>query len=509
MTKSENQSDLSRDMLIAVLDHMPTPVYLKDENTNFVASNIAHCKMVGRPVEELRGRNDFDFFPRELATAFNAVDVEVIKTGKAIVLEEVIQDAETGQQKTILTRKARLVGQDGRYYLIGTNSDLTEMRNRENQYRALTETVPVGVAQIDENQTLLHANPLFNAYCGGDGTETDQKRLLDKLILINPGFPGLACKFEAVIQGLGSQPRTVIVISSGWLDLGDVVRSATISIIDISQMSELQRINEEVSRLNTELAASVKKLKDAQDELVQKGRMEQLGQLTATVAHELRNPLGAVRTSAFLLERKLKDKGMGVEAQIERINKGIVRCDNIITQLLDFSRSKQLVCQPGDLDQWLVQLVEEEAKRLPSQVQIELTLGLDGQTVPFDPGRLQRAVINMISNASEAMVGNGDLVAGAGTLSPKISVSTFAKNGHVSLRVADNGPGIPAEVLGRIREPLFTTKSFGTGLGVPAIEQIAVQHGGRLDILSEVGKGSSFTVWMPLENTAAIAEEAA
>ncbi len=91
--------------------------------------------------------------------------------------------------------------------------------------------------------------------------------------------------------------------------------------------------------------------------------MEQLGQLTATVAHELRNPLGAVRTSAFLLERKLKDKGLGIEAQLERINNGIVRCDNIITQLLDFSRTKQLQCQPGDLDDWLTGIVEEEAQK--------------------------------------------------------------------------------------------------------------------------------------------------
>jgi signal transduction histidine kinase len=105
----------------------------------------------------------------------------------------------------------------------------------------------------------------------------------------------------------------------------------------------------------------MKRLKEAQDELVKKGRMEQLGQLTATVAHELRNPLGAVRTSAFLLERKIKGKGLDVEAQIERINKGIVRCDNIITQLLDFSSAHRLL-------QVLVDLVEEAGGRQPGLV---------------------------------------------------------------------------------------------------------------------------------------------
>jgi PAS domain S-box-containing protein len=511
MTKDEGDGAMTErltdsDVLLSILDNLPTSIFVKDEELRFVYSNKLHCAMIGKAEPELLGKCDFDFYPVEDANAFSARDREVVDTGDESISEE-MACREDGMNTPVVTRKVRLEGPNGEIYLIGTNSDLTDIKKRENQYRALSETVPVGVAQIDENLDISFANPLFNAYCGGDGSETDQSRMITKLREANPVFPGQACKFETIVQGLGNQPRTVIVISSGWLDLGDVIRSATVSLIDISQMSELQRINEEVSRLNRELATNVRKLSDAQDELIKKGRMEQLGQLTATVAHELRNPLGAVRTSAFLLERKLKDKGMGVEAQLDRINKGIVRCDNIITQLLDFSRSKQLQCTPGDLDEWLTGVVEEEAKKLPVQVSVELLLGLDGETVPFDPSRLERAVINMINNAVEAMTGTVEQVNAGAVAEPKLTISTFMKKGHVSLRVIDNGPGITPDVLTRIREPLFTTKSFGTGLGVPAIEQIAVQHGGRLDIRSEVGVGSSFTVWLPA--TGAQADEKA
>jgi PAS domain S-box-containing protein len=499
MPETKVVSQLTREMLIEVLDHMPTPVYVKDDQARFIASNISHCRLAGLSYEELIGKNDFDFHSHDKAAVFSAVDKELLETGVAVVREETVVDAETGLNKLVLTRKIRLLGDDGRHYIVGTNADLTEVRRRENQYKALSETVPVGVAQIDEVSGVTFANPLFNAYCGGDGAEMDQARMLTKLKEAHVGFPGQACKFETIVQGLGNQPRTVIVISSGWLDLGDDTRTATVSLIDISQMSELQRINEEVSRLNRELAANVSKLAEAKDELIKKGRLEQLGQLTATVAHELRNPLGAVRTSAFLLERKLSGKGLNVESQIDRINKGIVRCDNIITQLLDFSRSKQLICQAGDLDGWLTGIVEEEVKKLPAIVNVELALGLEGQTVPFDPSRLQRAVINMIGNAVEAMVGQGDKLSTSGQEAPKVTISTYLKNGHCSIRIVDNGPGMPEDVLKRIREPLFTTKSFGTGLGIPAIEQIAVQHGGRLDIETEVGVGSTFTVWLPLE----------
>ncbi len=501
------ENDLKRmfslELLLDIMDHLPTPVYVKDANTNFVYSNTAYATVFGHQFADIVGKSDFEIYGQEAARVFADVDNAVLLSGETSVREESVRVAD-GSVRTVLSRKARLEAPDGQVYLVGTSSDLTEVKKRENQYKALSETVPVGVAQINEELTVSFASPLFNAYCGGDGTEDDQERLIRKLNEQNAGFPGQACKFEAIVQGLGNQPRTAIVISSGWLDLGETTRSATVSLIDISQMTELQRINDEVSRLNNELAANVTKLHAMQDELVQKGRMEQLGQLTATVAHELRNPLGAVRTSAFLLERKLKDKNLGVESQLERINKGIVRCDNIITQLLDFSRTKQLQCQSGDLDAWLTGVVEEEAKKLPHSVSIELVLGVESQMVPFDPSRMERAIINMINNAVEAMT-TGNVAADA-----RVTISTFVKSGHVSVRVTDNGPGMPAEVLERIREPLFTTKSFGTGLGVPAIEQIAVQHGGRLDIRSDVGIGSSFTIWLPLETKHLIdADEAA
>ena len=262
--------------------------------------------------------------------------------------------------------------------------------------------------------------------------------------------------------------------------------------------NSIATINDDVVRMNHELSDNMKMLKNAQDELVKKGRLEQMGQLTATIAHELRNPLGAVRTSAFLIERKIKDKGLGVEPQLVRINNGITRCDNIITQLLDFSRTQKLAARAADLDQWLAKTIEEEAKNLPAVVAIHCYLGLNGMLVPFDPSRLQRAIINLISNASEAMVGNGDDASRYAVKNPIITVSSEALRGYAHIAFSDNGPGISPENISKIREPLFTTKSFGTGLGIPAVEQIATQHGGTLEVTSVLGQGAMFTIKIPL-----------
>jgi signal transduction histidine kinase len=270
---------------------------------------------------------------------------------------------------------------------------------------------------------------------------------------------------------------------------------------------EIQTVNNDMGTLNRQLSDNLAKLHEAQDEALRKGKMAQLGNLTATVAHELRNPLSTVRTSTYLLARKIKDKGLGVEPQLQRINNGIIRCDNIITQLLDFSRSKAVKAEPTVLDVWLEKLIQGEAQRLPESISIECYFGLSDKLVDLEPGRFERAMINLLANASEALVGKGDDPKACFRENPTITVSTRLTARGAEISVADNGPGISAENLSKIREPLFTTKNFGTGLGIPAVEQILEQHSGGLDITSVEGQGATFTMWLPLH--ANLGEQAA
>ncbi len=296
------------------------------------------------------------------------------------------------------------------------------------------------------------------------------------------------------------------------LDLVEAEKERADTARDESDIAraETERINGEVAELNRNLADKIRLLKDAQDEIVKKGRMEQMGQLTATIAHELRNPLGAVRTSAFLVEKKVRGLNLGLEAQLQRINNGVQRCDNIITQLLDYSRNKPLQCNPGNLDEWLSRVVSEEAAKLPRSVNIELVLGLDERQVPFDEARLQRAIINLMANATEAMTTGPKRDAADAPAEHKLWISTRVDGADsVIIQVKDNGPGISTENLAKVREPLFTTKSFGTGLGIPAIEQIAQQHGGRLEIHSRPGEGATFEIYLPFSMTGQLGADAA
>ena len=500
------------DALLQILDLLPTSIFVKDEKLNFVFSNEAHCKVIGSEAEKLLGLSDADFYPRDQAEKFMAADRSVLNSPEPLEFMELATSTD-GSTIYSLTRKARVITSDGATYLVGTNTNVTEMKRyeaeleaKEARYRALAETVPVGIWHLHENGNTIYVNPFMLAILGMTEAEfaaTDPKDML----ACDPAkgvadMIGTASRFETDLMSRGRVVARAMVVSSGWLDKAGVAgRSVMITFVDVTKISDLQTVNDQVTRLNLELSENIKKLKATQEEMVKAGRMAQLGQLTATVAHELRNPLAAVRTSAFVLDRKIKGKGMGVEQQLQRIDNGVVRCDNIISQLLDFARTRPVQRKLVDLDSWLAKVIEEEAAKLPAVVTIECTLGLGGLVAAIDPERMSRSLINLISNASEALVGKGDTLSGGADFVPRIIIKSGRTGRGIEISVTDNGPGISAENLLRIREPLFTTKSFGTGLGLPAVEKILEQHGGGLEIASKPGEGACFTAWFPIIET--------
>ncbi len=272
------------------------------------------------------------------------------------------------------------------------------------------------------------------------------------------------------------------------------------AVEEARQMADqLQGMNRDIAKLNTDLNTNMKTLRKTQDEVIRKGKMAQLGHLTATVAHDIRNPLGSIRTSTFLLRRKFSPENPTMLKPLDRIEKGVSRCDRIITELLDFARTKDLDLKTRVFDQWLVNLVRETSEQLPEAVSFECNLGLGEREVSFDTDSIARAVINFLTNASEAMVGKGNDVPVNPTENPVISISTRLTKRGIEISVSDNGPGISEENITKILDPLFTTKSFDVGLGLPSVEKIFEKHQGGLDISSTQGQGATFTGWFPIE----------
>ena len=250
-----------------------------------------------------------------------------------------------------------------------------------------------------------------------------------------------------------------------------------------------------------DFGADITEQKNLQEEMVRKSKLAQLGQLTSTVAHEIRNPLGAVKTGIYLVQKKIEKNAsdLDLSTQFRRINNGIQRCDKIITQLLDFSRTRVLNAKNVEVDSWVKELIDEETGNISEKVDIQCDLGLNGQIASIDSDQLRRVLVNLINNAAEAMVGKGNDVIENPTEEPKIEISTRLVDSNIEISVSDNGPGILPEHLDKIREPLFTTKSFGAGLGIPAVDKVLENHGGGLRIETEVGNGTKMISWFPVD----------
>jgi len=239
-----------------------------------------------------------------------------------------------------------------------------------------------------------------------------------------------------------------------------------------------------------DLVTSLEKLRDTQHELTQSERLAAIGQLTATVSHELRNPLGTLITSVSVLTRQLDGTEPHVREEIDRIQRNVWRCVRIIEDLLEFSRKRGATLRPVAVDPWIGQQIGEMHPANGISVDLDLA---SGATVPIDSEKLRQAFTNIVQNAFQAV----ETKEATATDEPRIVVRTRNVDQMVELSVQDNGPGMDAQARQRIFEPLFSTKAFGVGLGMTLVKRIAEQHGGSVEVDSQQGGGTTVRIRLP------------
>ncbi len=234
-------------------------------------------------------------------------------------------------------------------------------------------------------------------------------------------------------------------------------------------------------------------LRSAQDQLVRTEKLTSLGKLSASIAHEINNPLAGILTFAKLIVRTL-EAGPLDDAATRSLVKHLLlvqreteRCTAIVRNLLDFARERPI--SKTDVNANLV--VDEALQLLANQIQIQ-GVTLERRTAPLpvlegDFGQLRQACVNVVMNACEAMARGGRLVVETRTLA----------DGKAELSFEDTGPGIPPDQLSKIFDPFFTTKEKGTGLGLSVVYGIVERHGGTIDLRTEVGKGTRIAIRLP------------
>jgi signal transduction histidine kinase len=244
--------------------------------------------------------------------------------------------------------------------------------------------------------------------------------------------------------------------------------------------------NDEIGELSGAFNDMLSRLDSAIEEQERMCRLAATGELAATLAHEIKNPLNAIGGAADYIGKNMK--GSLAKEFVAVITSEVTRINKLTTSLLSFSKSAVPNLEPNDLNsvaQDSLMLLSKESPDVKVTINEELADALP--QIEFDYNQIKQLIINLIINAHDVVSQNGN-----------ITLKTWQEKGRICLAVEDDGSGISPEIIHNIFNPFFTTKTRGTGLGLAVSKRIAREHGGDLTVKSIQGKGSAFTLELPI-----------
>jgi signal transduction histidine kinase len=254
-------------------------------------------------------------------------------------------------------------------------------------------------------------------------------------------------------------------------------------------------LEETVAGRTAALQAEIKERKRLEAAKLQAERLAMVGTMAAQVAHEIRNPLGSITLNLDLIYKEIDHLGAGSghlpdegRTLVKEMRSEVRRMQRVIEDYLQFARLPKLQRGPVDLNAFLdkklsMQRTEIERARVKLRTHFDPAI----KSINADAEQLWQALLNLIRNSLEAMPEGGEL-----------TIGTWRDSEGTLLRVSDTGAGLTEEQYKRVFEPFFTTKREGTGLGLSLVQQIVTEHGGHVECESALGKGSTFTIFLPL-----------
>ncbi len=275
-------------------------------------------------------------------------------------------------------------------------------------------------------------------------------------------------------------------------ELAEAFDTMTLRLRD--RTAEAARLYAETVERNKELADINARLQSTQAQLIQSEKLASVGQLTAGIVHDVKNPLAVIKGLAEELQEEMESNPF-VSGQLVTIRDSANRASTIVTDLLKFARQSTPEMQTRDMKETInssLRLTEYLTRK--AKVEVKVDLPEEAVMMTYDAQQIEQVLINLITNATQAMPTGGEL-----------RVNVVQAEGVVAIAVQDTGTGIPKQIQGRIFDPFFTTKpeGEGTGLGLSVSFGIVSSHGGKIQLDSEFGWGTTFTVLLPVEQTKA------
>ncbi|MBN1810674.1 MAG: response regulator [Anaerolineae bacterium] len=356
---------------------------------------------------------------------------------------------------------------------------LAQVQEQAQQVQQIIVTVPEGVILLDTENRVVLANPLGHK---------DLAILADTLV-------------GGTLTRLGTRPLDEILTSPPnglWHEVSTEGQTFQVIAQPVSEATETGH----TSGGWVLVIHDVTRQREIEQRAQQQERLAAVGQLAAGIAHDFNNIMAVITLYAGMSLRtpKVPQK---VHERLRTIDQQARRASDLIQQILDFSRRAMIERRPMELMTFLKEQAKLLRRTLPENIQIDLSAGEDEYMVNADPTRVQQAIMNLATNARDAMSEGGqlriDLAKVQITKRKSAPLPEMEPGEWVCVTVADTGPGISPDVLPRIYDPFFTTKpaGMGTGLGLPQVYGIVKQHEGYIDVTTQEGEGTTFTIYLP------------
>ncbi len=552
----EGAPSKSERFLRAIIDNLPDPIFVKDAEFRYVIVNRAYANYLGRTEDEILGRTDYELYPKEQADFFREWDKKVIEGGSTVYIPEEVSLDASGVPHTLLVKKAPLKDEKGRVtHIIGITVDITErkeieedLRKRSEEASAIQEASLGILNKLDPRELLttileraasitgasdgfiyiLQPNGQeaimvagigkFSEYrdfrlrrgqgLSGLAIETGRTQAVDDY----QSFPNKISGFEwiraLVCTPLKSSRGVIGVLGLSHSEEGKVFDHKAISLVErigyvasiaLENAKLFSEAREEALRRRDAEEALRRHLKDLEMLLEEKTKEFQkveeiaaIGRVAAMVGHDLRNPLQVLVNLIYLMEETMAmneefaklSKGLKIDMLLSNMKKQIEYMNKIVSDLQDYARPIKPELVETDLKEFAEEIISSIS--VPEKVKVTIDIG-ESFKLMIDPSLMRRVFLNLITNAIQAMPDGGSL---------RICASMDGGTALVSFE--DTGIGIPRENLDKLFRPLFTTKSKGQGFGLAVCKRIVEAHGGTIGVESEVGKGSKFTIKLPV-----------
>jgi len=479
----------------------PEAAVYTDSNFRILDINPRFAKLFGYSLEEVRGKH------------INSVVVPKDKIKEAKTFDKRISKGETYQEDTVRKRKdgtlvpvslsaAPIIVENKAIGHVAIYKDISQLKRTEKAIRESQEKFerlfmdnPEAAVYMDSRFHILDINPHFAKLFGYSLEEVKGKHIDDVVVpkdkteeakMLGEKFMKGPVYYDTVRK---RKDGTLVPVSiSGAPIIVEDQLVGTVGLYkDITERKQMEKKLEEYSQHLEELVEKrTKELKEAQEQLLKAERLAAIGEIAAMVGHDMRNPLAGIAGATYYLKMRLGSKmDEKTGEMLELIEKDIEHLNNIITDLLEYSREIRL-----ELTETAPKSIMKEASsmvEIPKNIQVSDLIQSEPK-IEVDVEKMKRVFVNIIKNAIEAMPEGG-----------KLTIKSKESDGNLEIVFTDTGVGMSKETLEKLWTPLFTTKAKGMGLGLAICKRIVEAHGGKIFVESTVGKGSTFTVTIPIK----------